>query len=76
MHLEMASSFARRGHAYALETPTERDHERERDRAPLSSAIVGSGHRQYADRLERDKTLSMLCPVHRIQYVLTLLSLP
>jgi hypothetical protein len=51
-----ASSFGRRGHSYALEASGERDHERERDRAPLSSA-----HRQYADR-ERDKTLSVLMP--------------
>jgi hypothetical protein len=56
------SSFVRRGHPYALEGSAERDHERERDRAPLSSAIVGSAHRHYADRLERDKTLSVVTP--------------
>jgi hypothetical protein len=50
------SSFGRRGHSYGLEASGERDHERERDRVPPSA------HRQYADKSERDKTLSVLLP--------------
>jgi hypothetical protein len=54
-----ASSLLRRGHSYMLKMSAEREHERERDRVPLSGVMVG---RQYAERLERDKTLSVIMP--------------
>jgi hypothetical protein len=54
-----ASSLLRCGHSYALKMLAKREHERERDCVPLSGVMVG---RQYAERLEWDKTLSVIMP--------------